>query len=65
MKDLGKSEFETYMTEIGWCLNDIIFICNNLEKWMKDETAPDIPLMNKLLNPKVRKDPLGAVLIIG
>jgi beta-apo-4'-carotenal oxygenase len=53
------------MTESGWCENDIIFICNNLEKWMKDETAQDIPLTNKFLGPKIRKDPLGVVLVIG
>jgi len=53
------------MTESGWCANDIIFICNNLEKWMKDESAPDISLTNKFLGPKIRKDPLGVVLVIG
>jgi beta-apo-4'-carotenal oxygenase len=53
------------MTESGWCANDIIFICSNLEKWMKDESAPDISLTNKFLGPKIRKDPLGVVLVIG
>ncbi|KAB8342863.1 hypothetical protein FH972_022460 [Carpinus fangiana] len=65
MKDLGKGEFETYLTESGWCLNDIIFVQRNLAKWAKEESAPDIPLMNKAMSPKIRKDPLGAVLIIG
>jgi beta-apo-4'-carotenal oxygenase len=46
-------------------MNDIVFICNNLAKWMKDEKAPDIPLMNAALSPKIRKDPLGVVLVIG
>ncbi|KAJ9643536.1 Hexadecenal dehydrogenase [Coniosporium tulheliwenetii] len=64
-KDLGKSQFETYITEVGWCENDIVFMCNNLEKWVKDESAPDIPLANKLFSPRIRKDPLGTVLIIG
>ena len=64
-RDLGKATFEVYLTEIDWCRNDILFVCDNLEKWVKDESAPDIPLMNKLLRPKIRKDPLGAVLIIG
>src|SRR5204862_295943 len=27
--------------------------------------APDIPLMNMVMSPKIRKDPLGAVLILG
>ena len=64
-KDLGKPAHETYLSEAGWCLNDIIFICNNLEKWMKDESAPDIALMNKIVSPKIRKDPMGVVLVIG
>lgn len=64
-RDLNKSAFETYLTETGWCLNDIIFVCSNLEKWAKDEALPDVALTNKLLSPKQRKDPLGAVLILG
>lgn len=64
-KDLGKGEFETGVTELDWCTNDIILVNNSLKAWAKDETAPDIPLSNKLVNPKIRKDPLGAVLIIG
>lgn len=64
-QDLGKGTFETYLSEIDWCTNYIVFVTQNLETWVKDETAPDIPLANKLLSPKIRKDPLGAVLIIG
>ena len=64
-KDLGKGVFESVVTEIDWCANDTIFCCKNLAKWTKDESAPDIPLTNKLLSPKIRKDPLGCVLIIG
>lgn len=64
-RDLGKSNFETYMTEFTWCCNDIIFVQKNVEKWMKDESAPDIALMNLPLSPRIRKEPLGAVLIIG
>jgi beta-apo-4'-carotenal oxygenase len=63
--DIGKSSFETYVTETGWCMNDIVFVTQHLEKWMKDESAPDIALMNKFLFPKIRKDPMGAVLVIG
>jgi len=64
-QDLGKPTFEAYLSEVDWCKNDIIFICSKLAKWMKDEPAPDIPLTNSLLNPRIRKEPLGAVLIIG
>ncbi len=65
MKDLGKPAYETYLLEIDWVKNDIIFVIRNLEKWMTDEKAPDIPLTNRPLNPKIRKEPLGTVLVIG
>ena len=64
-QDLNKSVYETYISEIDWCRNDALFVCKNLEKWAKDESAPDIPLMNRLVSPKIRKDPLGCVLIVG
>jgi len=53
------------MGEAIWCMNDIIFVCDNLGKWMREESAPDINFSNKLVSPKIRKDPLGAVLVIG
>lgn len=64
-QDLGKGQYEANVTELDFCTNTIIYVCNNLKKWAKDETAPDIPIANKLLSPKFRKDPLGCVLIIG
>lgn len=63
--DLGKPQYETYLTEVGWVLNDIIFVCNNLEKWAKEESAADIPITHLAMRPKIRKDPLGVVLILG
>ena len=53
------------MTEVGWILNDILFMTKNLARFMKDEKAEDTSLMNMAMRPKIRKDPLGAVLIIG
>lgn len=64
-QDLGKPMFEAYISEIDWVKGDIMFICNNLAKWMKDESPPDIPLTNSLLNPRIKKEPLGTVLVIG
>ncbi|KAH8596477.1 Aldehyde/histidinol dehydrogenase [Bisporella sp. PMI_857] len=63
--DLGKPTFETYISEIDWLKNDIIFTTGKLAGWMKDEKPEDIPLTNKLLSPRIRKDPLGTVLVIG
>ncbi|KAL5422853.1 hypothetical protein PMIN04_004368 [Paraphaeosphaeria minitans] len=64
-QDLGKPTFETHLSELSWCMNDIVFMQNNLPRWAKEEKAEDINLTNKLMGPRIRKDPLGAVLVIG
>ncbi|KAF3388631.1 hypothetical protein F1880_004305 [Penicillium rolfsii] len=64
-QDLHKPRFETEIAESGWLLNDIVFTTRNLHKWVQDEKAPDIELMYKFMSPKIRKDPLGTVLVIG
>ena len=64
-KDLGKSQFETYLTEISWVMNDCVWMANNIDRFAKDEKATDIPWTNMPLSPRIKKDPLGTVLIIG
>ncbi|KAK2739855.1 hypothetical protein FQN57_006431 [Myotisia sp. PD_48] len=64
-RDLSKSEYESYVSEIVMVQNDIIFVAKNLPKWAKDEKAPDIDLTYSLMKPTIRKDPLGCVLVIG
>ena len=64
-RDLGKPTFETYLVEISWCMNDCVWMANNLPRFAKDEKPADIPFTNKFMGPRIRKDPLGAVLIIG
>ncbi|KAJ5544746.1 hypothetical protein N7461_007050 [Penicillium sp. DV-2018c] len=64
-QDLGKPRFETGVAESGWIMNDIVYTTRNLHKWAKDEKAPEIDLTFKFMNPKIRKDPLGCVLVIG
>ncbi|KAE8379670.1 Aldehyde/histidinol dehydrogenase [Aspergillus bertholletiae] len=63
--DLGKPRFETEVAESGWLQNDLVFVSRNLHKWAKDEKAEDIDLSFKFMSPKIRKDPLGCVLVIG
>lgn len=63
--DLGKSAYEAYLAEVGWVLNDVLFMSKNLERFMRDEKPEDIDLQNMALRPRIRKDPLGAVLVIG
>jgi len=64
-RDLGKPTFETNLTECSWCMNDCVWMANNLTRFARDEKPADIPLANRLMGPRIRKDPLGAVLIIG
>ncbi|KAJ9197949.1 hypothetical protein DTO164E3_5505 [Paecilomyces variotii] len=63
--DLGKPAFEAYSGEIGWLENDIIFVTRHLEQWVKDEKPSYIDFSFKFVNPRIRKDPLGIVLVIG
>ena len=63
--DLGKGIFETNLAELDFCTTTLLYDINNLRKWAKDEKAPDVPLDMMALSPKIRKDPLGTVLIIG
>lgn len=64
-RDMGRSYYESYLAEVGWLLDEILFILKNLDKWVKDEPAPDVPFIYKAMAPKIRKDPMGTVLIIG
>lgn len=64
-RDLGKGLFDATVSEIDWVRNDIIFVTKNLKKWAKDEKPADIDLANRLVSPRIRKDPLGVVLVIG
>jgi beta-apo-4'-carotenal oxygenase len=63
--DLGKGYFEAMLAEVSWVENDIVFMTKNLEKWAKDEKPEDISFTNKIVSPRIRKDPLGVVLVIG
>ncbi|KUL92162.1 hypothetical protein ZTR_02449 [Talaromyces verruculosus] len=64
-RDMGRPSYESQLAEILWLQGEILFILKNLDKWLKDESAPDIPFIWKPLAPKIRKDPMGTVLIIG
>lgn len=65
--DLRKSKYESNFTEIDWVANNCIFMLEHLDSWAKDESlgSPHVPLIFKPNNVRVRKEPLGAALIIG
>lgn len=62
-KDLGKSSFESYMTEIGMVKNELSYVKKNLKKWMKTEQVKT-PLAQFPSKSFKIKEPLGKVLII-
>jgi aldehyde dehydrogenase (NAD+) len=63
-KDLKKSEFESFGTEIGQLLKEIDHAIKNLKKWASPKSVTT-PLMFFPSTSKIYQDPLGTVLIIG
>eukprot|EP01006_Ploeotia_vitrea_P001472 TRINITY_DN104909_c0_g1_i1.p1 TRINITY_DN104909_c0_g1~~TRINITY_DN104909_c0_g1_i1.p1 ORF type:complete len:519 (+),score=334.36 TRINITY_DN104909_c0_g1_i1:111-1667(+) len=65
-KDLHKPAAECNLTELGMALNDIAYHYNNIDAWTAPEkVSQDVPFIQRLDNPQIRRDPLGLVLIIG
>ena len=63
-KDLGKSPFESYVTEIGFVLSSIKEMLKNIDAWMKPESAKT-PVHLQPAKSFVVREPYGSVLIIG
>jgi len=61
--DLGKSEFESYLTEIGYILYELSHTLKNLKKWMKSKKIRT-PLINQPASSRIHYSPLGVNLII-
>ncbi|CCC13044.1 hypothetical protein SMACR_06187 [Sordaria macrospora] len=66
-QDLRKGGYEAVFTEIDWVKNDCMFMINNLETFAKTQKLkyPDVPATYSMMNFRVKKEPLGTVLIIG
>ncbi|MFZ5966724.1 MAG: aldehyde dehydrogenase [Bacillota bacterium] len=62
-KDLRKSEFEAYATEIGLILDEIRFVTKNLKSWAKIEKVKT-PFSLFPSKGYIYKEPYGSVLII-
>lgn len=62
-KDLGKSGFESYATEIGIVYDSINFMLKNLHRWMKRE-AVKTPITLMPAKSFIVREPYGSVLII-
>lgn len=62
-RDLNKSEFETFITEIGIVYNEINIAIKNIKKWSKAKKVRT-PITNFLASSYIYKEPYGVVLII-
>lgn len=63
-KDLGKSPFESYVTEIGFVLSSISQMLKNVDAWMKPERVKT-PVHLQPSKSFIVREPYGSVLIIG
>lgn len=61
--DLGKSDFETYMTEIGLTLNALRYTCKHLKHWARPQRVAT-PLSQFHARSTIYKEPHGVVLIM-
>ncbi|KAF3359354.1 hypothetical protein VdG1_02377 [Verticillium dahliae VDG1] len=64
-QDLRKSKHEALLSEINWIKDDCLYLIKNLERFTKDEPVSDVPMTFIMMKPRVRKEPLGMVLVIG
>lgn len=63
-KDLGKSNFEGYVTEVGILYDDINFHIKNVKKWISEEKRKS-PIVYYPSKSYIYKEPYGVTLIIG
>lgn len=63
-KDLGKSQFESYVTEVGFVLSSISFVMKHLKEWMEAEPVKT-PAHLQPAKSFIIREPYGSVLIIG
>ena len=63
-KDLGKSNFEGFVTEVGILYDDINFHIKNVKKWSSEEKRKS-PIVYYPSKSYIYKEPYGVTLIIG
>ncbi|XP_049636849.1 aldehyde dehydrogenase family 3 member B2-like [Suncus etruscus] len=63
-EDLHKSDFESDISELLLCRNEVAFALRNLNTWIKDEPVAK-NLLLQLSSTFIRKEPYGLVLIMG
>lgn len=63
-KDLGKSAFESYTSEVGFVLASISYMLAHVDEWMEPEKVKT-PLHLQPAKSYITREPYGCVLIIG
>ena len=61
-KDLGKSDFESYATEVGLIYDEINMHIKNIKKWAKIERKKS-PIVHYPAKSYIYKEPYGVTLI--
>ncbi|OTA96482.1 hypothetical protein M434DRAFT_67592 [Hypoxylon sp. CO27-5] len=64
-KDLNKPPHDAMLSEIHHLIQDLHLTLKKLKQWVKDDTNIDYAWTFTPLKPRLRKEPLGTVLIIG
>lgn len=64
-RDLHKPHYESMLTETEWIKSECLFMIKHLKEFAKDEKLKHVPLTFSVMNCRVRKEPMGAVLILG
>ncbi|OTB08990.1 hypothetical protein M426DRAFT_316281 [Hypoxylon sp. CI-4A] len=64
-KDLNKAPHDAYLTEVHHLFQDIHLALRRLKEWVKDDKDIEYAWAFSLMKPRIRKEPLGTVLIIG
>lgn len=62
-KDLGKSNFESYMCEVGLVLSELSYMEKHIYKFSKDKTVKT-PLAQFLSRSYIKQSPYGVVLVM-
>jgi len=63
-KDLGKSSFEAYTSEVGFVLESLNYTIKYMRKWAKTQTVRR-PIFMPISKSYIKYQPHGTVLIIG
>lgn len=64
-EDLNRSNIESMITDFAGARKDILYHLDHVDKWAADERLGETLVAKQLRLAKIRKEPLGVVLIIG